>query len=200
MLPPCLTIWILHKLVSYSNDILQELGWGSHKLMVSIVTFSTLLLVGSIASHVLFKKLMESIEFIISKVPLVNILYSYFKDTTAAFVKKKFSKPVLVQLDPNLPTQKVGFITQSSLISIGLRHKVAVYLPHSYSFSGEVHIVSKAQVTLLKVHSTNVLRFILSGGIASLKSKNRRIAAKAQNPNLSQEPAVVDHTDPETDH
>jgi len=42
---------------------------------------------------------------------------------------------------------------------------VAVYLPQSYNFAGNLIIVPRDQVTRLKAESGQVMAFIVSGGV-----------------------------------
>jgi len=74
---------------------------------------------------------------------------------------------VLVSLSPDSSVQVVGFVTRESLDVLGLTGKVAVYLPQSYNFAGNLIIVPKEQVTLLQAESGTVMAFIVSGGIAA---------------------------------
>ena len=78
--------------------------------------------------------------------------------------KKKFNKPVLVKVESSL--YKPGFVTSSDLKEIGLPGKVSVYLPHSYNFSGNVFITDKKNVIPLKNSSSEVMKYIVSGGIS----------------------------------
>ena len=78
--------------------------------------------------------------------------------------KKKFDKPVLVKVENNL--YKPGFVTSEDLKNIGLPGKVSVYLPHSYNFSGNVFISDKKNITSLSNPSSEVMKYIVSGGIS----------------------------------
>ena len=92
------------------------------------------------------------------------------KDLMGAFVgeKKKFSSPVIVQISENL--SRLGFITQEDMGNIGEPELVAVYFPHSYNVSGNVFLVPKDKIKPLKgVKSTDVMKFMVSGGVSSLR-------------------------------
>ena len=80
--------------------------------------------------------------------------------------KKKFTQAVLVTMDEVNGIHKLGFITQNDLQVLGLQGKVAVYLPHSYNFSGNFYIVSRERVTLLNLPGADVMKFIVSGGVS----------------------------------
>ena len=105
-------------------------------------------------------------EDLVNKVPLLSLIYSSIKDLMNSFVgeKKKFNKPVLVKVENNL--YKPGFVTSDDLKEIGLPGMVSVYLPHSYNFSGNVFITDKKNIKPLKNSSSEVMKYIVSGGIS----------------------------------
>jgi uncharacterized membrane protein len=45
---------------------------------------------------------------------------------------------------------------------------VAVYLPHSYAWSGNQFIVPSQNVTPLDVSAATVMKFIVSGGVTKI--------------------------------
>ena len=105
-------------------------------------------------------------ENFIKDVPLLSLIYSSIKDLMTSFVgeEKKFNKPVLVKVESNL--YKPGFVTSQDLKNEGLPGKVSVYLPHSYNFSGNVFITDKKNIIPLKNSSSDVMKYIVSGGIS----------------------------------
>ena len=105
-------------------------------------------------------------EDLVNKVPLLSLIYSSIKDLMNSFVgdKKKFNKPVLVKVENNL--YKPGFVTSDDLKDIGLTGMVSVYLPHSYNFSGNVFLTDKKNIKPLKNSSSEVMKYIVSGGIS----------------------------------
>ncbi|NOT07393.1 MAG: hypothetical protein HOP28_04220, partial [Gemmatimonadales bacterium] len=60
----------------------------------------------------------------------------------------------------------VGFVTADALDHLGLPGHVAVYLPWSYSFAGRVILVPSDRVEPIQANSTDMLAFIVSGGVA----------------------------------
>lgn len=83
--------------------------------------------------------------------------------------EKRFSKPVLVQVQKDGGMYKLGFITQKDLSHIGMNSgKCAVYMPHSYNFSGNLFIVDYECITPIDAASEDVMKFIVSGGITKI--------------------------------
>ena len=85
-----------------------------------------------------------------------------------AFVgdKRKFNQPILVHFMDG--TAKPGFLTQPDLALLGKPGMVAVYLPHSYNFSGNLFFVDAQRVEKVDVDSTAYMKFIVSGGVTDL--------------------------------
>jgi uncharacterized membrane protein len=135
------------------------------------ILLSAITLLGYLGSSLLVRSLFESIEKYIIRIPLISLIYTSLKEFIAAFVgnKKKFDKPVLVMLDKAQQIQRLGFITQPDLIQLHLPGKIAVYLPQSYNFSGDLYILPKELVKPLDISSAEVMKFIISGGVTGLQ-------------------------------
>ncbi len=111
-------------------------------------------------------------ERMIEKAPLVKLIYSSVKDLVEAFVgeKRRFNKPVLVRLEKDSQINRIGFITKEDLTDMGIdREMVAVYLPFSYSFAGELIILPRENITFLNTSGTDAMKFIISGGVTEIK-------------------------------
>ena len=72
--------------------------------------------------------------------------------------------------DKNVDAMKPGFLTAEDLSSIDLKGHVAVYMPHSYNFSGNIFIVPKENVIPVNIPSVDFMKFIVSGGITHFKN------------------------------
>jgi uncharacterized membrane protein len=134
-----------------------------------LVTLLIVLLVGFIASNFLTRGIVNVIDRLFARLPLVKLIYTAIKDLINAFVgdKKGFSKPVLVTLLPGSPVQSIGFVTRESLDVFGIQDRVAVYLPQSYNVAGNLIIVPRELVTPLQVDGGQLMAFIVSGGITA---------------------------------
>ncbi len=141
-----------------------------------LVTIGGIFLIGLFASNFVGKKLFGLLDKLFAKVPLVKMLYSAIRDLVEAFAgeKKKFDKPVLVTFGPNSYAKIVGFITRENLDNLGLKDHVAVYLPQSYNFAGNVLIFPKEAVKPLDIESSEAMTFIVSGGVAGEQTKSQQ--------------------------
>jgi len=70
---------------------------------------------------------------------------------------------------PGTNVKVIGFITKESLASWGMVNEVVVYLPQSYNFAGQIIVVPKEQVTIINASSSEVMAFIVSGGVSEIK-------------------------------
>ncbi|WP_374951349.1 DUF502 domain-containing protein [Mucilaginibacter sp.] len=106
----------------------------------------------------------------LNRLPIFKFLYSSIKDLTEAFVgdEKKFNEPVLVQVN-EFGLKKIGFLVQKDLKAIDLPGEVAVYFPYSYSFAGQVVIVSANKVKPIDKTAAEVMKFVISGGVSGLE-------------------------------
>jgi uncharacterized membrane protein len=164
--PVTLTVWIIIAVVKWLDDMFYLMYPGVGLLIV----FVLVTLLGYISSYFFVKPFIKLADRIFNKVPLVSIIYSSIKDLFDAFVgdNQKFNKPVLVKMSNEIENYKLGFVTQEVLHNINLHDKVAVYFPHSYNFSGELFIVPKENVTYLDLPSSEVMKFVVSGGVSKL--------------------------------
>lgn len=166
VIPFSITIYVIFICLIWIDNLIKLKIPGLGMIIIIIViTF-----LGYLGSTLLIKSIFDLIEKIIIKLPIIRIIYSSLKEVISAFVgdKKKFSKPVLVALNKSQNIQRIGFITQGNLKNIKFKNKVAVYIPHSYNFSGNLLIVNVDNITKLNISSTEAMKFIVSGGITKI--------------------------------
>ena len=167
--PISITIWILYTLFTKVDSIFKGIlpydipGLG---ILAVIVAISIL---GYLGRLFITTPITQFFDNILKKAPFIKLIYSSIKDLLTAFVgkEKKFSEPVLVKVNNISNLEKVGFITNKDLKDIGVEgEKVAVYFPHSYAFSGELYIVPSKDIKLIDKSSSEVMKFIISGGVS----------------------------------
>jgi uncharacterized membrane protein len=135
-----------------------------------LATIALVTLLGFLASNLLTRGVVSLLDRLLARLPFVRLLYSATKDLLNAVVgeQRRFDQPVLVSLTPDGAIRAFGFITRDSLASIGLEHDVAVYVPQSYNFAGNLVVVPATRVAPLDRESSEVLTFIVSGGVTGL--------------------------------
>lgn len=164
LIPAGVTVYffyfLLVKVDSFFNLKYPGLGF--------LITVVIIILTGFIASNIFTKGIVRIIDSLFSKLPFIKIIYSGLRDLTEAFVgdKKKFNQPVLVNLNKSGSIQIPGFVTESNLEAISTQGKVAVYIPQSYNFAGNLLLVDKTDLTLIQAEAKEVMTFIVSGGLS----------------------------------
>lgn len=165
--PIGLTIYILYAVFHWLDNLFPNYGVPGLGLVVAMALVT---IVGFVARSFMVRPFLVIAERLMHRTPLVSIIYSSLKDLFDAFVgdNQKFNCPVLVRLNAQDNVYKMGFITQDNLEALHREDLVAVYFPHSYNFSGELVLVAPANVTYLELPSSEVMKFIVSGGVSRL--------------------------------
>jgi uncharacterized membrane protein len=132
-------------------------------ILVLLVT-----VLGFLMSNYLSRRVLSTVEVVLDRVPLVKLLHSSVKDLLGAVVgeDRKFDAPVAVEIMPGSGVRVFGFVTRDSLAALGLPDDVvAVYLPQSYNFAGQLLAVPRARVQPVSGESSEIMAFIVSGGV-----------------------------------
>lgn len=162
--PLVITLWITYEVFRRVDGLLglpiPGLGF--------VVTIAGITLFGLLASNLITRGWLAALENIFARLPFVRLLYSSTRDLLDAFVgeKRRFDRPVSVTLTPGGTLKALGFVTRDSLEQLGMPGHVAVYLPQSYNFAGNLIIVPAAQVEPVSAESSDVMAFIVSGGVS----------------------------------
>jgi uncharacterized membrane protein len=133
-----------------------------------LVTVALVTLLGFVTSNVVARGAVGMVDRLFARLPFVRLLYTALRDVFGAFVgdQKRFTIPVMVELAPGTGVRVMGFLTQPELGEFALPDHVAVYLPQSYNFAGQTIVVPADRVTRLEAKPSDVLAFIVSGGIS----------------------------------
>ncbi|NQY67341.1 MAG: DUF502 domain-containing protein [Flavobacteriales bacterium] len=167
IIPVTITLYITVQALKLIDGILPFPipGLGILVLLILITAL------GYLGSTILAQPIISYFDGLIKKAPLMKVIYTSIKDLLGAFVgnKKRFDKPVLVKIGKDSGMEKMGFITQKNLSMLGISEgKSAVYLPHSYNFSGNLFVVANEQITPLDMNAADAMKFIVSGGVTTV--------------------------------
>ena len=164
--PLAVTVWVCW-LVFTSVD-----GWLGLPIPGAgfVATLGLITVVGFLGSNLLTRSAVNLLEGAMGRLPFVRLLYGSTKDLLNAFVgeKRRFDKPVTVDMVADGGVRLVGFVTQDSLAHLDMPTYVAVYCPHSYNFSGQLHLIHASRVRPLDVASADAMAFVVSGGVSGL--------------------------------
>lgn len=162
-----LIVWLVVKIDGIIN--LDIPGLGLIAILIGIT------LIGFLGSH-FFVSYLRPLDRAMEKTPLIKLVYTSMKDLMNAFVgkKKQFKTPVLVKIGEGLEVERMGFITKDNLSEMGIStDKVAVYFPFSYGINGQVMIIPKINISIIHASSSDVMKFIVSGGVTNVESTER---------------------------
>ena len=170
--PIGLSLYIIYAIFMFIEELMSKTMANLFDVDIPGVGLVTFILVvvfiGIIGQTFIARPFRFFFHQIIEKTPFLKVIYASLNDLFSAFIgkEKKFNKPVLVQVDANL--ERMGFLTEENLSSLGREDKVAVYFPHSYNFTGEMYVVDKSQVNHVNIGPAEAMKFIVSGGVSGV--------------------------------
>ena len=162
-----LIVWLVVKIDGIIT--LNIPGLGLIAILIGIT------LIGFLGSH-FFVSYLRPLDRAMEKTPLIKLVYTSMKDMMSAFVgkKKQFKTPVLVKMGEGVEVERMGFITKDDLSEMGISaDKVAVYFPFSYGINGQVMIIPKKNISIIHASSSDVMKFIVSGGVTTVESTEK---------------------------
>ena len=161
--PIGITAYIFYKAFVFIDGLLG-LPYPGAGFVLTIVGVT---LLGFLTSNFLTRSIFQLLDRLLTRMPLVRLLHSSLKDVLTAFVgeRRRFDRPVVVEVVPGSGVKAFGFMTRESLENFQLQDHVAVYFPQSFNFAGNVLIYPRSQVTLINTDSSKLMAFIVSGGI-----------------------------------
>lgn len=166
--PLALTVYVCFSIVTAVDGLVPISVPGAG----FVITVALITLVGALGSNVIAASLVALIDRLLERLPFVRLLYGTAKDFFGAFVgdRKRFDTAVIVTLYPGSEAKALGFMTRRDVDLFGLVDHVAVYLPHSYAFTGQLLLVPAQHVTIVQAGSAELMTFIVSGGVTDKSS------------------------------
>ncbi|MCA9581957.1 MAG: DUF502 domain-containing protein [Myxococcales bacterium] len=164
--PVAITVYIIYVFVTFVDGAVS-VGIPGLGLVIAVATITGL---GMLAGNVVGRRFFGRIEAMFVRVPIVKLVYGSIKDLLGAFVgdRKSFSKPVMLDVHGNGTLRVFGFVTCDTFADHNLDKHVAVYLPQSYNFAGNLIIAHRDRVTPVDADSAQFMAFIVSGGVAEM--------------------------------
>lgn len=174
--PLALTFFVLYKsIVFFDGLVTQHIPQLNFPGLGILILLIALTLLGWLGGTILAQPFIKYFNKLIAKAPMIKMVYNSIKDVFNALIgqQKKFSKPVMVKMNESAELYKLGYVTEEDLSDLKLNddQMVAVYLPHSYNFSGNLYLTPRKNLTHIDYPSANFMKFVVSGGVTSLKSE-----------------------------
>ena len=161
---------------SFLSPLLTLLPWNlspAARFAISIGAFLLLIyLIGSFASYILGRKLLQFWEAMILKIPLIRTIYSAAKQVVDAISlsnRSAFKSVVLVQF-PVEGSRSLGFVT-GTVRDPQNREMVTVFVPTAPNpTTGFLMMVPREQTEQTALSIETAVRMIVSGGVLSPQS------------------------------
>ena len=171
--PLAITVYVIYTVFMWLDHLIEVNIPGLGVLIV----FGGIIVLGFLASSILAKPIFNLLEAILKNIPVISILYSGLKDFVDAFVGKDriFKYPVLITLNKENNLHKIGFVTRDDLSTMNIKEFIAVYVPHSYNFSGDLFIIPRENVKPIHGNPADIMKFIVSGGISGMEKENKHL-------------------------
>ena len=167
LLPSALTVWILWRTFVILDKILpfHTPGLGFLALL------GLVLVLGLLADNWFAGPLLQRLEKLLERLPVVRLLYKSLREMTEALVgeRRPFHHPVLVRPWPGSEARLLGFLTRQDLTELGKPGWVSVYVPNAYAIAGQTFIVPAEMVENLPIESSQAMTFAVSAGVTGGK-------------------------------
>lgn len=176
--PIAITLFVIVWFVNLLDDLFEPVLGGLLPYHIPgfglLFAFFWLALLGYLVANLLSRSAIAWFDNLMKRAPLVKVIYMAVKDLITVFFGKedKMGKPVkvLVQRDPM--QYKFGFVTRNDMKDFKLGEEfISVYFPYSYGVMGNQMAVRKEDVEFLDLPSTEVMKFIVSGGVVQKNEK-----------------------------
>jgi uncharacterized membrane protein len=195
-----LMIWLGRSVELVVGGALRQLmpnAWYVPGMGLAIGVVLTLA-AGLLANLFLVRWLVNLLERVLDRIPLVKSLFQGLKDVSRFFAQgdgdRQLGRPVSVTLPLGDGEMRlVGFVMQErarlpvNSADAGADQTMAVYLPMSYQVGGYTLYLDPARVTPLDVGTEQALRAVLTGG--SLTADGARDDPSAQDSDKDQSAA-----------
>jgi uncharacterized membrane protein len=135
-----------------------------------ILIIAALVVIGYFSSFFITSRFLSFFDKLLEKTPGIKHIYSTTRDFFEAFAgdNKKFTKHVLANIDDN-DVWRFGFITREDMEDFELADYVTVYVPMAYSVAGNVYVIPKKRVKLIRnISAAQTMKFAVSGGVTDI--------------------------------
>jgi uncharacterized membrane protein len=170
-----LVIWWFFKFVDGLLEPFYYKMLGYHVPGLGFIsTIVLIFIVGIISTNVFGRRIIESFEHIILKIPVLKGIYTAVKQLVDAFSPESkvssFKHFVIVEY-PRPSVYAYGFLTKECVMKterdgmeIGLK---AVYIPTNLIYFGEIALFRDEHIFFTDISIEDGIKIILSGGIAT---------------------------------
>lgn len=170
--PIGITGYVLYWLFDMVDSILRPFvnipGLG----FVIIIMF--VIFVGWVSSTFLMGSFINFFDQWMERTPGIKFIYTSTKDFFEAFAgdKRKFNQAVLANVFSE-DVWIIGFLTDDEMEKFEMgSDKVAVYVPQSYNFAGQLYVLPRTKVKKIEhITSGEAMKYAVTGGVVDLDAE-----------------------------
>jgi len=134
-----------------------------------LTTALFVLLVGSVATNVIGKRVLQRTEYYLMLVPVFRTIYAPVKQLVAAFSpdnENSFKRVVMVEDESGV--FRLGFLTREFTVERGQGREslLAVYVPTNHLYLGDVIVCPRERASFPDITVEQGIRIFLTGGMA----------------------------------
>lgn len=161
-------IWIFQIVDGLTGPIYEQLLGRRVPGLGLLTTAVGVLLIGSLATNVIGRRLLQRGEEYLLRVPVFRTIYAPVKQLVVAFSpdnESGFKRVVLMQ---DGERYALGFLTREFVVDRGAGPEplVAVYVPTNHLYLGDIVIVERAKAVFPDISVEEGIRIFLTGGMA----------------------------------
>ena len=178
LIPAVITFLVISWFFSFVDSFLEPLYFkilGYHFPGIGFISAIIIIfLVGIISTNVFGKRIIDSFELLLLKIPVLKGIYISVKQLVEAFSPESkvssFKKFVIVEY-PRPGVYSYGFLTKDCVIKTEKDGREsclrAVYIPTNLIYFGDIVLFSDEHIFFTDIPIEEGIKIILSGGIAT---------------------------------
>jgi len=172
IVPLFITVWALvwiFQIVDGLTGPIYERMLGRHIPGLGLVTTAIgVLLVGTFATNVIGRRVLQRAESYLLRVPVFRTIYAPVRQLVAAFSPDNefgFKRVVMLEVRQGLA---LGFLTKEFTVDRGAGPEamIAVYVPTNHLYLGDIVISERDKATFPDITVEEGIRIFLTGGMA----------------------------------
>lgn len=141
-----------------------------------LIILAAIIIIGYLSSFFIQSRLFNLFDRWLEKTPGIKFIYTSTRDFFEAFAgdKKRFNKAVLANVFAE-DVWIMGFLTDEEMQKFELgADKVAVYVPQSYNFAGQLYILPRDKVKKINnISSGEAMKYAVTGGVVDLTEEKK---------------------------
>jgi uncharacterized membrane protein len=162
-------VWIFRLIDGLVGPLFDRwLPWQVPGLGI-LTTALVVLLVGTIATNVIGKRVLQRAESYLTRVPVFRTIYAPVKQLVVAFSPdNEYGFKRVAIIEDAARGHVLGFLTKEFTLDRGSgpEEMLAVYVPTNHLYLGDVIICTPAQVLFPEISVEQGIRIFLTGGMA----------------------------------